>query len=696
MSETRELLLEIGVEELPSSFVEAALHALPDLAKKRLKDLRLAHGTITALGTPRRLALRVSGLSFRQADVNEEVLGPPVSAAFDKESKPTRAAQAFADKLGVSLESLTRKETPKGVYLSGTRAEKGKDAADLLGEAMAGLVANIPFRKSMRWGSGEVTFGRPVRWLVLLLGTEIVPFSFGDATSGRITYGHRFLAPGPISLGEPAAYVDRLRQAHVVVTPAERQELMLTRLTAGARAAGGALIEDAFLVGENLSLVEEPEVVVGTFEDRFLALPEEVILEVARGHQRYFGVRGADGRLLPRYLAVVNTALAPDNIRRGNDRVMRARLSDAQFFFDEDRKIGLSARADKLTGIVFHNRLGTVAAKVARVVGLTRALGALLGLDQEQIATAARGAELAKCDLATLMVGEFPELQGTMGRAYALAQGETEGVAEVASEHYRPKGAGDAPAASPAAALVALADRLDSLVGCFAVGLVPTGAADPYALRRACLGILRTLLAHGWDASLGGLVEAAHAHYLGQGQALDLDASACREKVVDFCRERLKNLLAEELPADVVDACLAVAADRPLDVRARARALVALDLEARARVGEVFKRVTQIAKDAPAGEPLPPKDVDPNAHAAELALDATYRSLKGSLGARGHAADYAGAFASIAALAPPLSEYFVHVLVMADDLAVRENRLRLLRALRDACNTVAHVQLLRG
>jgi glycyl-tRNA synthetase beta chain len=698
MSAPRDLLLEIGVEELPSSFVEAALRALPDLAKKRLADLRLTHGDVEILGTPRRLSLIVRHLVEQQPDLSEDLLGPPVSAGFDKAGNPTRAAQAFADKLGIEVSAIEKRETPKGVYLAGRRSEKGKPTAELLVPALSALVAAIPFRKSMRWSeeAPDATFGRPVRWLVALFGEEVIPFTFAGLTADRLSYGHRFLAPGVILLRDPSHYEAQLLEGHVVVNTAERQRMMLTRLHAAAQTIAGTLIEDEFLVGENLSLVEEPQIVVGSFEERFLALPEDVILEVARGHQRYFGVRGADGKLLPRYLAVVNTALAPENIVRGNDRVMRARLSDAQFFFDEDKKVGLSGRTKKLGGIVFHNRLGSVEEKVTRVVALTKAIGERLGVDAGKIATAVRGAELAKCDLATLMVGEFPELQGVMGRAYALAQGETAEVAEVVEEHYRPKGGSDAPALAHAAALVALADRFDSLVGCFAVGLVPTGAADPYALRRACLGAVRTLLSHGWDASTGELVELAYAQHAAQGTKLDLDAAACRRKVGEFFRDRLKNLLNDEIPADVLDACLAVAADRPLDVVARARALLALDAATRASVGEVFKRVTQIAKDAPSGEPVPPKEVDPQAHEAELALDASYRSLKSTLESAEKTGDYTAAFAAIAAFAPPLSEYFLHVFVMAEELPIRENRLRLLRAVRDACSTVAHVQLLRA
>ena len=325
MSDSSDLLLEIGVEELPSSFVDAALAALPDLFAKRLSSLRLAHGPIHALGTPRRLAVIVEALSATQPDLAEELNGPPVSAAYDKEGKPTKAAEAFARKLGVEVAALATVETPKGKYLTGTRREKGRAASELLGPVLATICGEIPFRKSMRWGDGEQAFGRPVRWLLALYGDSVIDFRFAGSVSGRTTFGHRFLAPDAIALASPAGYVEALAKAHVLVDPAARSGRMKARLDDAAREAAGVLVEDAFLMGENASLVEEPHVVIGSFEERFRALPEAVILEVARGHQRYFGVRGADGRLLPRYLAVVNTALRPDLITTGNDRVMRAR-----------------------------------------------------------------------------------------------------------------------------------------------------------------------------------------------------------------------------------------------------------------------------------------------------------------------------------------------------------------------------------
>ncbi len=437
-------------------------------------------------------------------------------------------------------------------------------------------------------------------------------------TSGTCSYGHRFLAPGAVAVTDAASYVDALRAAHVLVDMDERRRVMNERLQAAASEAGGTLIEDEFLVSENASLVEEPHVVVGGFDAAFLALPERVILDVAKGHQRYFGMRGPDGKLLPKYLAVVNTANHPDNVRRGNDRVMRARLADAKFFYDEDVERPLGDRRTALDGVMFQKRLGSVGDKVRRMERLVGILGAALGLSAATVKVAERGAALAKCDLVTLMVGELPELQGEMGRAYALGQGTEPAVADVIAEHYQPRGADDPTAASDAGALVAVADRLDTLAGCFAIGLVPTGAADPLALRRAALGVLRTLLDKGWELSLAAALRSAHEGFA--GVKLDLDADAAVERLSTFFRDRLRGLLAAELPVDAVDACLAVGADNPHDLVLRARALGAIDPDARASAGEVFKRAANIAKDAPAGEPKAPGDVQAEVHPSEQQL----------------------------------------------------------------------------
>jgi glycyl-tRNA synthetase beta chain len=683
---TADLLFEIGCEELPASFVEEALLALPVIARARLGALRLAHGAVHALGTPRRLALFVEEVAHRQADLEEALVGPPAAVAF-KDGAPTPAAKAFAKKLGCAVEALGRTETPKGVYLTGTRRETGRPALEVLPAALADVAIAIPFRKSMRWGAGSFGFGRPIRWLVALLGEEIVPLELGEIRAGSHSFGHRFLHPGPVAIPAPRGYRDALRAAHVLADPAERRARLEERLRVAAADAGGELIEDAFLLGENLSLVEEPHVVAGGFDGEFLALPEVVILAVARGHQRYFGVRGGDGRLLARYLAVVNTAERPDLIRRGNDRVMRARLADARFFFEEDRKRPLADRRERLGGIVFQARLGTVADKVARIERLVALLGPALGLDERSVRVALRGAALAKCDLVTWMVGELPELEGEIGRAYALLGGEPAEVADVVRDHYRPKGAADATAPADASALVAIADRLDTLVGCFAVGLEPSGSADPYGLRRACLGVLRTALDRGLDLRIGAAVDAAHAGFA--GVALDRDAAAVGERLGGFFRERLRGLFAESLPADAVDAALAVAADRPLDARARAEALASLEAGTRERLGEVFKRATNIAKEAPAGAPDRSAS-EPSEHALYDAFFAS-RDEVARLCAAG---EYVAAAGRLATLAPVLHDYFATVFVMADDARLRDNRLRLMRAIRDTCALLARLELL--
>jgi glycyl-tRNA synthetase beta chain len=691
-----DLLFEIGVEELPSSFVAGALLALPALATKRFKELRLGHGPLHVYGTPRRIALTVEGLADRQTDVSEELTGPPATAAFDAQGKPTKAAEAFAKKLGCSVDELRQVETPKGKYLAGTRRLTGEPTAALVGPALAQLIGEIPFRKSMRWGAGDATFGRPIHWLLAIYGGEVVRVAFAGVTSGRTTRGHRFLSPGPIEIATAARpeYLDRLRVGHVLADPEERSKVMQQRLLASARAAGGELVQDEFLVHENLGLVEEPHIVTGSFDPSYLSLPEAVILEVMRGHQRYFGVRagGSEGKLKPCYLAVVNTAENVDNVRRGNDRVLRARLADGRFFYDEDLKIPLLARREKLAGIVFQNRLGHMLAKSERIETLTARLGALLAFPAETVDIAKRGAKLAKCDLVCLMVGEFPDLQGTMGREYAIAQGEPTLVADVIRDHYAPRGAKDEVAIGTPAALVALADRCDTLAGCFAVGLSPTGAADPFALRRAALGVLRTVVRHKYDLSISAAIAEAYAGF--EGVKLDLALAELAPKLGEFVRERLRGLLTSEFPTDVVDACLAAESDRPTDVLGRVQALAALASDVRARAGEVFKRATNIAKEAPSGAPVPPKDVAADAPATEIGLFGAFAALGTELDRALEVKDFAKVFAAIAAFAPALHQFFDEVFVMVDDEKIRSNRLRLMRAISERCSSVAHFQLL--
>jgi glycyl-tRNA synthetase beta chain len=620
MSQTHHpLLLEIGVEELPSSFVDAALAALPGIIAARLGELRLVHGDVKSYGTPRRLSVIVHALADAQLDLDEEVIGPPEGAAF-KDGKPTKAAEAFAAKLGVDVSALqvvdktgaqaagAAKQKP-GRYVIGRRAEKGKPARELLGKVLREVCGAIPFRKSMRWGTGETAFGRPVQWLVALYGEQLVDVEFAGVRSTAKSRGHRFLSPESLVVKTADSYVDQMRHHHVLVDREERARTMMERVAAAARGAGGIHDPEESLVAENASLVEEPHVVTGSFEPAFLELPPGVIRAVARGHQKYFVVQkdASGSELLPHYVAVVNTALNPKQIVLGNDRVMRARLADARFFFEEDKKAKLEDRVEKLGGIVFHKQLGTVREKVARIERLAGLLAERLGMTPDEQKDVKRAAHLAKADLVSLMVGEFPELQGTMGRAYALHAGESKVVADAVRDHYKPAGASDDVAQEDAGAIVGLADRLDTLVGCFAIGLSPTGTADPFALRRACIGILRTLLDRG--GRYGKLVTsdmlgAAYDGY--EGNKLELEKMDTVSRALGFTADRLRGLVASETSNAVADAIMAghnqvahdhrSAVEYPVYTRLKARVLQAAVNEAPQSSEKGLEKARTVAK----------------------------------------------------------------------------------------------------
>ena len=561
---SQSLLFEIGAEELPSSFVDGALEAMPKILGDALAAARIEHGAIRAFGTPRRLAVHVASVAEQQKDLDEEVVGPPEAAAY-KNGEPTRAATAFAEKLGIALADVSIKafeasgRQKAGRFLVGRRCEGGQSTASLLGAMLERLITSIPFRKSMRWGAGEATFGRPVQWLVALYGDALVEVSFAGLTSGRSTRGHRFLAPAPFELAHADGYVDAMRAAKVLVDREERERTMLELVDAAAKAHDADYDRDPALVEENASLVEWPHIIVGSYEERFLQLPASVIRSVARGHQKYFCIQTSEDTLKPAYVAVVNTAENPANVVRGNNRVMRARLSDAAFFVEEDRKIRLDDRLTKLEGIVFHVRLGTVRAKVARIERLVGLIADAAQFDASERADALRAAHLCKADLVSLMVGEFPELQGHMGRAYAKAQGENDRVADALRDHYRPLGASDGVAECPVAAAVAIADRLDTLAGCLAVGLIPSGAADPFALRRACLSVQRSLVERAFEARFASLnVDELLGHAFDglEGVKLDLDRAATVARWSDFSTDRLRGVLTAKASGAVAEAVL--------------------------------------------------------------------------------------------------------------------------------------------
>ncbi|UJR80794.1 glycine--tRNA ligase subunit beta [Sandaracinus amylolyticus] len=686
---TAHLLLEIGTEELPASFVAKALKELPGILTQLLDHARIGHGSASSYGTPRRLAVLVHDVADRQTDLEEEVLGPPKAAAFEADGRPKKAAEGFAKKNGVSIDQIRVVATDKGEYAAVTRRETGRAASEVLPAILSDACAKIPFPKSMRWGQGDVAFGRPVHWLVALHGKHAIATQFAGIASGTRTRGHRFLAPREIEMPEASAYLAVLREAHVLADESERRRVMVDRLAAKAREIGGDLVPDEFLVEENASLVEEPHVIAGSFEDAYLSLPDEVIVAVMRGHQRYFAAKakGAD-RLMPRYLAVVNTALFPATVTNGNDRALRPRLADARFFVETDRQTPLADRTSKLDGIVFQAKLGSVGEKTVRV----GELAARLSNDSRAV----KAAPLAKADLVTLIVGEFPELQGLMGRWYALQQGVEPEIADAIRDHYLPKSASDAVPSAPLSAALSIADRADTLVGCFGIGIVPTGGADPFALRRAALAIARTALEGPIDVDLRDVLAAAWRAYDAQGKKLS-EKDEVLAKLDEFFRTRLRGLLSEQQghPVDLVDACLGAWEGRSIrDLAARVRALAELrKMPAYESLAVAFKRAYNIAKDAPSGDPDPAL-FD---HEAERALAARFSEIRSRVEIATQSGDYVAALTLVAKeLREPIDRFFDQVFVMVDDARVRDNRLRLLGAIARTMTRIAHFHLLGG
>ena len=677
----RDLLLELGAEEIPARFVVPAVADLQRLVVDRLAAAGLPHGAVKTYGTPRRLAVHVAGLAERTEDVKKDALGPPVRAAFDKDGKPTKAAEKFAEGLGLRVDQLKRVATPKGEYLAAEVEEKGRTAQAILEGVLGDAVHRLAFPKSMRWGDAEASFARPLHRIVALFGDEVIPVIFGDVTSGRVTVGHRFLAPGQISLKSASDYVPALQAAHVMPDIAERRALLVERLAAAAKRAGGTLIEDESLVDQVVNLVELPNPVVGSFEARHLDLPPEVLVQEMKSHQRYFSLAGADGKLLPRFIAVSNTPVKDEALSlRGYERVLRARLTDGRFFFDEDRKVALSTRVEKLGRVVYQQKLGTYLEKVERFRALAKDLAEKTNHHALKD-TVDRAAWLCKADLVTGMVGEFPELQGVMGREYARASGEPDAVAVAIFEHYLPRGAGDSLPSTDAGALLGLADRLDTLCGIFGIGKPPTGAADPFGLRRACLGVVNVVLARGYRVSLSAAVELSLA--LMGDKLKDVKQKAgeptVRDQVLEFFRGRLKSLWGEQHRPDVVEAVLSAGFDDLVGAQKRVAALDALvRLPDFAPLAAAFKRVVNIVqkqgKDVGAGAVDPARLED----AAEMRLFREVASAREKVAALLQRDDFAGALREITALKPAVDLFFEKVMVMAEDRALRENRVRLL------------------
>jgi glycyl-tRNA synthetase beta chain len=664
--------LEIGTEEIPARFLPPVLEEMAASFRKMLEAERIGVGEILTWGTPRRLALVAREMAQAQAEVTQEIIGPPKAVAFDAAGQPTPAAAGFARTQGVAVSDLIEVDTPRGVYLAVKKSTTGGPTAGRLPEILPGFILGLSFPKSMRWGSETITFARPIHWILARYGGAVVDFEVGDVTSGGETRGHRFLAPQAVAVADAQAYVAALKAANVIVDPAARRALLSDQLAQAAAGVKGEVVPNPGLLEENTFLVEYPSVVVGNFEDRFLALPDEVLITSMREHQRYFSLRGADGRLLPHFMAVNNTLTRnPDVVRQGHERVIRARLSDAMFFFQEDAKTPLVKRVEALKGVVFHSLLGTSYEKMERFRELAVSLSRQLA--PELADAVARAATLCKADIVTEMVGEFPSLQGVMGRQYARLSGEPPEVAEALFTHYLPRHADDELPQDKVGALVGLADRLDTICGCFGVGLSPTGTADPYGLRRHALAVIRILRSQRLHLDLVGAVALA-LELLKDKISRTPEETAL--EVLDFFQTRLQHLLlAEGFDHETITAVLAAGCRDVVDAADKVQALAAVRQSPEfPALATAFKRVINIAQGAEPGEVTPLLFEQPEENVLYESMGLMELEVTRALESR----DYPGVCRALAGLRGPVDAFFEKVMVMAEDANLRRNRLALL------------------
>jgi len=684
----KDLLFELCTEELPPRALPALSNALTENLIKGIDASGLPHGKVHSFATPRRLAVWIEKLAQHQPDRQVERRGPPLSLAFDAQGGATQAATAFAKSCGVAVGELSKLTTEKGAWLQFRGTERGATTTALLKDILSQSIAALPIAKRMRWGAHSAEFVRPVHSVVLLYGDEVVPIELLGLQSGRVTSGHRFHHLKPISLKSAKGYETKLRRAKVIADFAKRRDLIRAGvIEAAAQVGGTALIEDA-LLDEVTALVEWPVPLTGQFEQRFLSLPREVVIATVQDHQRYFAVQAPDGKLSGWFVTVSNIeSRDPSKVREGNERVVRPRLSDAAFFWEQDRKTTLQAHAAKLSGVIFQAKLGSYAEKTARLLMLAELIGSRIGAGPD----VAQAAELAKADLMTAMVGEFPELQGIMGRYYAEAQGLPRDVSLAIEEHYRPRYAGDALPSTRIGQALSLADKIDTLVGIFAIEQRPTGTKDPYGLRRAALGVLRILLESRLDLDLCEVLAASAA-------AQPLQRPGVADEVYDFIAERLRGLKLEEpgTTPEMLDAVLANHPRSPLDTVTRLAALKEFLLLPDAVVlAGINKRIANILKKTQVSHDWV---VDPEGlnEAAERGLHHALTNLRDPVLDATRQRRYADSLQALVGLRAPVNDFFDRVMVMDENAAKRNNRLALLRDVQLLLGGVADLSRLPG
>jgi glycyl-tRNA synthetase beta chain len=696
-----DFLLEIGCEEIPSRMIQQANQELQKRVHELLKNNRLEPaGEVTRAETPRRLSVIVSGIPATQPDTQEQITGPATKVAF-KDGEPTSAAHAFAKKAGVDVSQLEKISTPKGEYLAATVLNKGRSAKEILAELLPKEISAIYWPKNMYWRPNKPErFVRPVRWIIALLDGDIVPVEFGGIQAGQISRGHRILGPRNVTVASPTQYIEVLRNAHVMARSSEREHRIRKALDAATRTVAGARWrDDAELLDTVVNLTEWPAAILGSFDKQFLSLPEEVLVTVMRDHQKYFAVEDAGGKLAPHFLAVLNTEGDPSGlIRHGNERVLRARFNDARFFWDTDQKIPLANRVEMLKAVTFQKDLGNRYSKTQRVVRLVENLSAKLataGLKVDASA-AKQAALLAQTDLTAELVKEFTELQGIIGGLYAKAQGLPQSVADAIYDQYKPQSMEDSAPRTLEGAVLSIADKADSIAGMFALGLVPSGSKDPFALRRQANGIVKTVAEHKLPLDLGQLMAEARAAYTGSEaeKKFTLSGEAYEQAVIGFFRERLEFYLreAQGLAYDVVNATLAVGAHDVVDALARANAVAKVrpsaDFES---ISTAFKRIKNILRQAEEAKKqvADPFDVRALQDAEEKSLAAQVPEIARKVKKLSAEKQYEPALLEISHLRPAVDAFFDKVMVMVEDENLRANRLGLLRTLLSEFSSIA-------
>jgi glycyl-tRNA synthetase len=690
VDEPSTLLFEVGTEELPARDLSDALTQLEELVPDRLESARLDYEDLQVLGTPRRLVVLVEGLAPRQRTVEELVKGPPARVAFDDQGEPTRAAQGFAGKLGVAVDELEVRQVDGGEYVVGVLSEEGQPAAEVLQTLLPELITELRFRKSMRWNETNVAFSRPIRWLVALLGAEVVPVAYAGVVSGRISTGSRPEGSPSLTIAQADEYLDTMAEHAIVVDPEARRQAIVDQITELAEGVGGEIPDDPELLAEVTHLVEEPAAFLGSFGERYLALPSEVLVAVMKKHQRTFPVADDAGDLLPYFVAVRNGGEEHmDIVRLGNEEVIRARFADAEFFYQADTRQPLEDFLPRLDTLTFQEQLGSMLDKTERLEELTPEIAEMLGLEDDAVATATEAAHLCKADLATQMVVEFTSLQGVMGREYALNSGRPPEVAQAIFEHYLPRSAGDVHPETDAGLAVGLADRLDSLAGLFAVGLAPTGSADPYGLRRGALGVVQNLIAAERPFSISeGLAAAARL------LAVEVSAEAL-EEAQEFVVGRLRVLLRDQgYPYDIVEAVLNARGDDPYRAQVAVEQLSEwVEREDWPVILDNYARCVRITRGV---EETYEIDPDRFVQPAEGALYEAYLEANALVTPQSTVDEFLTAFLPMIDV---IDHFFAResgVLVMAEDEALRENRLALLQQVAALADGIVDLSQLEG